>query len=68
MAEPLIFTPFIYEREHGEFQITRVTSWEMLKDNLEFKLEEYNETNIVMNLVLFKDAMMHVSRIIRILY
>jgi len=48
--------------------ITRVTSWEMLKNNLEIKLEEYNETNIVMNLVLFKDAMMHVSRIIRILY
>jgi len=32
------------------------------------KLKEYNETNIVMDLVLFKDAMIHVCRIMRILY
>ena len=64
----LIFTPFIYEREHGEFMILPVTSWKELKGNLELSLEEYNETNIVMNLVLFKDAMLHVCRIVRILF
>lgn len=31
-------------------------------------MEEYNETNIVMNLVLFKDAMRHITRIMRILF
>jgi len=68
MADPCIFTPFIYEREHGEFMILPVDTWDSLKLNLEAKLEEYNESNIVMNLVLFKDAMMHVTRIIRILF
>jgi dynein heavy chain len=42
--------------------------WDDLKKNLEEKLEEHNETNIVMNLVLFKQAMRHVCKIIRILY
>jgi len=35
---------------------------------LEEKLQDHNETNIVMNLVLFKQAMKHVCKIIRILY
>ena len=45
-----------------------VKSWESLKAVLEEKLVEYNETNIVMNLVLFKDAMCHICRIVRILF
>jgi dynein heavy chain len=52
----------------GEFQIDTVETWEVLKENLSAKLKEYNETNIVMDLVLFKDAMIHVCRIMRILY
>jgi hypothetical protein len=48
--------------------IDTVETWEELKTNLELKLHEYNETNIVMNLVLFKDAMLHVCRIMRILF
>ena len=54
--------------ETGDFAIKGVKNWDDLKNALENKLEEYNETNIVMNLVLFKDAMCHVCRIIRMLY
>lgn len=52
----------------GEFLLDTVTTWEVLKTNLTLKLKEYNETNIVMDLVLFKDAMIHVCRIMRILF
>ena len=45
-----------------------VKSWESLKAVLEEKLVEYNETNIVMNLVLFKDAMCYICMIVRILF
>lgn len=67
MVEPLIFEPFSAEKDTGEFAIMPVKGWDKLKDDLEEKLEEYNESNIVMNLVLFKDAMQHICRIIRIL-
>lgn len=40
---------------------------EELKLCLEDKLTEHNETKSVMNLVLFNDAMEHISRIVRIL-
>lgn len=38
-----------------------------LKQTLEDKLAEHNETKSVMNLVLFGDAMEHICRIVRIL-
>jgi dynein heavy chain len=38
-----------------------------LKKALEDKLAEYNETNAVMDLVLFQQAMEHVTRISRII-
>jgi dynein heavy chain len=68
MVEPLIYQPFIHEKETGDFAYMPTKSWDQLKDVLEEKLEEYNETNIVMNLVLFKDAMSHVCRIVRMLF
>jgi dynein heavy chain len=39
----------------------------ILKTVLESKLSEYNETHAIMNLVLFEQAMKHVTRITRIL-
>jgi dynein heavy chain len=38
-----------------------------LKKVLDEKMAEYNETKSQMNLVLFKDAMIHVCKIARIL-
>jgi len=68
LAEPLIFQPFTHEKETGDFAVRPIKDWDQLKNSLEERLEEYNETNVVMNLVLFKDAMCHVCRIARILY
>lgn len=39
-----------------------VTSYDELKRTLEEKLNEYNETNAVMNLVLFRQAVEHICR------
>lgn len=44
-----------------------VPTYESLKKALEDKLNEYNETNAVMDLVLFQQAMEHVTRISRII-
>jgi len=66
--EPVIFTPFIYEMSHGEMLYNEVKTWEEVTKALEDKLEEYNETNVVMPLVLFKMAMSHICKIIRILF
>eukprot|EP00741_Cyanophora_paradoxa_P004754 tig00000828_g4612.t1 len=43
-----------------------IKSYEELNKTLEEALGDYNETNAVMNLVLFEDAMKHVCRISRI--
>jgi dynein heavy chain len=43
------------------------TSYEALKKVLEDKLQEFNETNAVMDLVLFQQAMEHITRISRII-
>jgi dynein heavy chain len=44
-----------------------VTAFAGLKKALEDKLGEYNETNAVMDLVLFQQAIEHVTRIARII-
>lgn len=44
-----------------------MASYEVLKKILEDKLAEYNDSNAVMNLVLFQQAMEHVCRIARII-
>jgi dynein heavy chain len=44
-----------------------VTAFASLKKTLEDKLAEYNETNAVMDLVLFQQAIEHVTRIARII-
>jgi len=43
---PNIFTPFIWERDHGEFAYVAVKDWEEITQALEEKLEEYNENNV----------------------
>jgi dynein heavy chain len=44
-----------------------VATYETLKKVLEDKLGEYNETNAVMDLVLFQQAIEHITRIARII-
>ena len=65
MAEPLFFTHFA--QGVGEKQYDRLPSFAELSTLLAQALADYNETNAVMHLVLFEDAMRHVCRISRII-
>ncbi|KAK9817742.1 hypothetical protein WJX72_001478 [[Myrmecia] bisecta] len=63
-AKPLIFCHFakgLTEKVYNE-----VSDFQSLYRTLMEALDEYNETNAVMDLVLFEDAMKHVCRISRI--
>lgn len=44
-----------------------VSSYDSLKKVLEEKLAEYNDTNAIMDLVLFQQALEHITRISRII-
>jgi dynein heavy chain len=66
-AEPLIYTSYVAKCEGHESAYLPIKSMEHLKGILEAKLEEYNENVASMNLVLFDQAMEHVSRIARII-
>lgn len=46
---------------------SNVPTFESLRKVLEEKLAEYNESNAVMSLVLFQQAMEHICRIARII-
>jgi len=63
--KPLIFCPFA--NGVGEKDYDVVPSLQALSKILVEALAEYNETNPVMDLVLFDDALRHVSRIARII-
>jgi dynein heavy chain len=63
---PNIFTSFCTNTGDDTAPWLPVKGWDQLKKQLEEQLAEHNETNAVMNLVLFTDAMEHVSRIARI--
>jgi dynein heavy chain len=65
-TDPLIFTNFM-ELAGGLPIYVAVDEYEKLKDTLDAKLAEYNESNTIMELVLFKDAMKHIARISRII-
>jgi dynein heavy chain len=75
LAEPLIFTSYVASCEGHDptyldimaKQTADKTAIEHLKEILEAKLEEYNEQIAKMDLVLFTDAMKHISRIARII-
>jgi dynein heavy chain len=62
--EPLIFAQFVGgldDKLYDQFQ-----SAEQMSTRLSEALREYNDTNAVMDLVLFEDAMKHVCKISRI--
>jgi len=66
--EPLVFAPFskgIAEMDGGG-TYDKINGYENLSRLLDDALKEYNENNPAMDLVLFGDAMMHVSKICRI--
>jgi len=64
--EPLIYTSYVSACEGHEASYLPIKGMDHLKEILEAKLEEYNEAVASMNLVLFNQAMEHVSRIARI--
>ena len=66
--QPLIFTSFVAVCKGHEAAYKQVDSMDELKQVLEDKLEEYNETVSTMELVLFNQAMEHITRIARILF
>ena len=65
--EPLLFTSFCTQSMSDEYVYVDVTSWSQVRATLEEKLKQYNESNAIMNLVLFDEAIEHVCRISRIL-
>ena len=65
-AEPIIFTSFANSTT-GEPVYLPVEDNNTLSNTLQQKLQEYNETNTVMDLVLFQAALQHVCRITRII-
>ncbi|CAK9104463.1 Dynein axonemal heavy chain 17 (Axonemal beta dynein heavy chain 17) (Axonemal dynein heavy chain-like protein 1) (Ciliary dynein heavy chain 17) (Ciliary dynein heavy chain-like protein 1) (Dynein axonemal light chain 2) [Durusdinium trenchii] len=64
--EPLLFTSF-HEHEGADGEYTYASNFGALTRLLEEKLEEYNDTYASMDLVLFQDAVKHVTRISRII-
>ena len=63
-AKPLIYTNFVTTTDGAYLPIPDM---EKLKKTLDAKLLEYNESNSMMDLVLFEAAMEHVTRINRII-
>ena len=61
----LVHTNFVATT--GDRAYLPLSSYEKLKLALEARLNEYNESNAIMDLVLFKQAMLHVTRISRII-
>lgn len=66
--EPLLYTSFIAMCKGHEPSYKPIEEMDELKQVLEAKLAEYNETVSVMDLVLFNQAMEHITRIARILF
>jgi len=67
--EPIVFAPFskgIAEMDGGG-TYDKISGFERLSELLGDALREHNENNMAMDLVLFGDAMNHVSRICRII-
>ncbi|CAM9319062.1 unnamed protein product, partial [Hapterophycus canaliculatus] len=64
-----IFTSFAVPPDDLDipFSYLPVPSMEILKQDLQERIKEYNETHAMINLVLFDQAMHHVTRITRIL-
>lgn len=67
-ADPLIYTSFVAMCGGHEASYKPVEEMDKLKEVLEDKLAEYNETISTMDLVLFNQAMEHITRIARIIF
>lgn len=65
--EPLLYTSYVAMCNGHEATYLPVPEMPQLKNVLEAKLEEYNEMIARMDLVLFDQAMEHISRICRII-
>ena len=63
--KPLIFSDFAHGLDEKEYD--SIDDWETLQVLLNNALSDYNDSNAVMDLVLFRDAMKHVCRISRII-
>jgi dynein heavy chain len=63
-AENMIFTSF-YGSKDNEYNL--VNDFQGLQESVDAKLSEYNESNSVMDLVLFKEAIEHICRICRVI-
>ena len=66
-ADPVVFTNFTMSGGDELGTYIACDNMEVLKRSLENQLDQYNESNAIMNLVLFEQAMFHVTRIARIL-
>ena len=66
-ARPISYNAFIQHDSQDNGAYCPVDSYEKLNKTLVDKLNEHNESNAVMDLVLFNQAMDHVTRITRIL-
>ena len=64
-ADPLVFCHFPENIQDKLYD--QIPDIEKMSHILEDALKEYNETNAIMDLVLFEDAMKHVARISRII-
>lgn len=64
-AEPLIFANFVASLDEKNYD--QFPNSEAMSKRLQEALREYNDTNAVMDLVLFDDAMKHCCKISRII-
>ena len=68
MARPLIYTPFTTPgNSDEEHPYCGIEDEEKLQNIMDDKLKEYNESNAVMDLVLFQMAIEHVCRVTRVI-
>uniref|UniRef100_A0A8C6RAH3 Dynein, axonemal, heavy chain 10 n=1 Tax=Nannospalax galili TaxID=1026970 RepID=A0A8C6RAH3_NANGA len=68
MRDPILFGDFRMALHEGEPRVYEdIQDYEAAKALFEEILEEYNETNTRMNLVLFDDALEHLTRVHRII-
>ena len=65
MSEPRRFRDLISAQDIEEHTYDQVQGVDKMLAVLENALEQYNESNAVMDLVLFEDAMKHIARISR---
>ena len=66
-TNPLLFTSFTTESMHDEVVYIDAKSQEQVRTVLEKRLADYNNSNAIMDLVLFDEAVGHVCRISRII-